>query len=163
MTQGEEFQMLGHSLRFFFVIGMLVAVPLALAATGSGSGKLDIQTYAFTTTPFSTSSKTFVQVPAMVVSNVCLTNEVLVSISVNVSSTNMAMEVTLDGRTMVPGVAYFYPGIQDFSKTFAASFVGNGGSTATQHTFKLLMRSLSGDQANLQRALMNVQYEQATC
>jgi len=145
-----------------FAVGALVAVPVALAF--SGSGKLDTQAYRLRTTPASTSNKSFVAIPGLD-ETVCAQNEVAATVSGNAQGSGFALLVRVDfDGAMGPGAAYIYPpangAAASFSVTFliiTAPFEGND-----HHEFTVQWRSLTGKPAALQRGLLNLQFENGT-
>src|SRR5688572_12446283 len=101
---------------------VLVTVPAAvLAASGAFGGSLDRQASRWTTTPATTSSTDWRNVPRLRLTR-CTLNQVTAMVSVNVSGAPVQFRVIIDGvpeAPMRPGPARFVPsGTESFSYTF---------------------------------------------
>src|SRR6266511_5090947 len=113
--------------RFLVFIGVgaiAVAAPFAvLAATGTFSGAAERQSAKWTTTAVSTSSKTWKNVPGLVITR-CTVNQVTLMVSVNVEGGPVRFRAIIDDvpeAPMKPTSSRFVP---QGAESFAYTFVG---------------------------------------
>jgi uncharacterized cupin superfamily protein len=139
------------------IAGVAVAVPLAVfAATGDTSGDLDRQTARWRTSPITTSSTDWENVPAFTRTR-CTRHQVTVMLSVTV-------RVVPDGvpeAPFEPGSARFVPdGVESFSHTFVDNTLPFEADDT--HRFDVQWRSPDGVAVTLRRGVMNVLFERGS-
>ena len=147
-----------------FCLGMAVAAPMAVAGArllGSGAGKLTSQGFLDRNAALTTSSTAWQNVTDLS-GLFCAKNEMAVNVSVNVHGAPVGVRVKIDsGATLDPGPAFFYPPSGGRSASFSSTFVIIAGTFEGRdgHTLDVQWRSLGGGSATLDRALMNVQFQ----
>jgi hypothetical protein len=144
-----------------FVVGILVAVPVAVMAVSGGfEGALDRQSARFRSDPVSTSSTEWTDIPGLAPITVCAINEVSATVSVSINGAPVSIRVQVDGGGVLqPVVAFFDPasGTTSFSYTFvgnAAEFEGNDN-----HAFSAQWRSSTGGVVTLNRGDVNLLFD----
>jgi hypothetical protein len=146
------------------VLVVLAAVPAAVFAAGGVSGSaLDRQAARWTTTPATTSSTNWRNVPALSLAR-CTVNQVTAMLSATVRGGPVGFRVIIDGvpeAPMRPGPARFVP---DGSESFSYTFVGRTVSFEVDdtHRFTVQWRSPSGRPVQLENGALTVLYEQGT-
>jgi hypothetical protein len=146
------------------VVGVVVATPIVVrAATGTGAGALDRQSFAWRDTAISTTNQTFSDVAAMTVT-VCAAGPLTVEISAGVNGAAMGMRVVIDhaATAMHPGEAHFDDagGTTSFGFGFADTVAPVGGKDL--HSISMQWRAPTGVSTTLVRALLNVLYQQGS-
>jgi len=145
-------------------LGIMVAVPVAvMATTPNVSSTLDKQAALFRSTTVSTTSQTFSDVPGLSNLIICAINEVSVTVSVGITGGEMSMQVTMDGAgALQPGAVHFNPA--DGTSGFTFTYVANAGTFEgnDNHAFGVQWRSTNGAKVNLNRGVMNLQYQTGT-
>ena len=145
-------------------VALLVAVPAAvIAATGSLEGAVDRQAARWSTTPATTSSRAWRNVPRLAITR-CTVNQVTATVSLTLRGGPALFRVVTDGvpeAPMAPGPARFVP---DGTESFAYSFVGRTApfEADDDHRFNLQWRSPTGADVTLRRGALNLQYERGT-
>jgi hypothetical protein len=143
---------------------ILAAVPAAvLAATGVFGSDLDHQASRWTTTAATTSSKSWRNVPRLVLVR-CTLHQVTASVSVTVSGAPVEFRVIIDSVTeapMKPGPARFVP---SGSESFSYDFVGRTGpfEADDSHAFNVQWRSPTGGAVTLRRGVLNLLFQNGT-
>jgi hypothetical protein len=144
-------------------LAIAVGVPaVALAATGGNTSALDLQASKWTTTTQQTTGTAWRSVPGLGLT-ICALHQVTATLSVQVNGAPASFQIHQDGGPIIaPGAVRFVPaGAHDsFSFTFLANtapFEANDN-----HGFQVEWRSPTGQQATLERATLNLQYEHGT-
>lgn len=144
-------------------LAIAVGVPTGvLAATGGNASALDLQASKWTTTTQQATTTTWRSVTGLGLT-VCALGQVTATLSVEVNGAPASFRIREDGGPIIaPGAVRFVPaGDHDsFSFTFlanAAPFEANDN-----HGFGVEWRSATGQQATLERATLNLQYEHGT-
>jgi hypothetical protein len=155
----------GTRRRILVVVGVVaVAVGVALgvlAATGEMSGDLDRQAARWRTTPITTSSTEWENVPGLARTR-CTRDQVTAMVSVTVEGGPVAFRVVPDGvpeAPFRPGSARFVP---DGVESFSYNFVGNTHPFEADdtHRFDVQWRSPDGVPVTLRRGVLDILYEQ---
>ena len=152
--------------RSTLVVGLgalIIAVPIAAAATGSFGGALDRQSAKWTTSDATTSSTAWRNVPGLSIAR-CTQNQVSATLSATVSGAPVRFRVVTDAveeAPMRPGGARFVP---DGEESFSYTFVGPTASFEADdtHRFTVQWRSPSGRAVELENGALNILYEQGT-
>jgi hypothetical protein len=151
--------------RFLVFIGVgaiAVAAPFAvLAATGTFNGAAERQSARWVTAAVSTSSKTWRNVPGLVITR-CTLNQVTLMLSVNVEGGPVRFRVKIDNAaTMKPTSARFAP---QGTESFAYTFVGNTGpfEANDNHLFNVQWRSPTGAQVTMHQGAINLLFQRGT-
>jgi hypothetical protein len=144
------------------LVGAAVAVPLAVfAASGDTSGDLDRQTARWRTTPLTTSSTEWENVPGLSRTR-CMRNQVTVMLSVTLEGGPAAFRIVPDGvpeAPLEPGFARFVPsGVETFSAMFVEDTVPFEADDT--HRFDVQWRSPDAVPVSLRRGVLNLLYEQ---
>ena len=143
---------------------LLVGVPAAvIAATGSLGSAVDRQVARWTTTPATTSSRAWRNVPRLAIAR-CTVNQVTATAGVTLRGGPALFRVVIDGvpeAPMAPGPARFVP---DGTESFSYSFVGRTApfEADDDHRFSLQWRSPTGAAVTLRRGAFNLLYERGT-
>jgi hypothetical protein len=143
---------------------LVAGVPAAVfAASGGLEGALDRQAAKWTTTPTTTSSRAWRNVPRLAITR-CTVNQVTATVSLTLRGGPAAFRVVTDGvpeAPMAPGPARFVP---DGTESFSYSFVGRTApfEADDDHRFNLQWRSPTGAEVTLRRGALNLQYERGT-
>jgi hypothetical protein len=145
-------------------MSVVVATPIVVrAATGTGTGALDKQAFAWRDSAISTTNQTFTDVAAMTVT-VCAAGPLSVEISAGVNGAAMGMRVVIDHGSvaMHPGETHFDDagGTTSFGFSFADTVGPVGGKDL--HSISMQWRSPTGVSTTLVRALLNVLYQQGS-
>ena len=143
---------------------VLVAIPaVVIAASGTFGSALDRQAAKWTTTPATTSSTAWRNVPRLSLTR-CTLNQVTAEISVTVRGAPVSFRAVIDGvpeAPMRPGPARFVPdGTESFSYTFVhrtAPFEADD-----THRFDVQWRSPTGAAVTLRRGALNLLYQRGT-
>ncbi len=145
-------------------LAFIVAVPTAvMAATGAFSSSVDLQRSKWDTTQVATSSQTWRPIANLSTLNICSLNQVTATLSVELTGAPAGFQIRADGGPLMqPGSVRFVPaGAHDsFSFTFVLSlgtFENND-----HHAFEVEWRSPTGGTTTLERATLNLQYQQGT-
>jgi hypothetical protein len=140
----------------------LIAIPAAvIAASGTFGGALDRQAARWTTTAVTTSSTDWRNVPRLRITR-CTRNQVTAMLSVTVTGDAPVMfRAIIDGvpeAPMRPGPARFVP---DGTESFSFDFVGRTAPFEADdtHSFNIQWRSPSGAAVTLERAVLNVLFQ----
>jgi hypothetical protein len=142
----------------------VAAIPAAVLAAGGVFGSaLDRQAARWTTTPVTTSSTTWRNVPRLSLTR-CTVNQVTATISVTVAGGPVRFRVITDGvpeAPMRPGTARFVP---DGTESFSYTFVGPTAPFEADdtHRFSVQWRSPTGDAVTLRRGALNLLFERGT-
>ncbi len=143
-------------------IGAAAGIPMALAVSGSGAGRLQTQGYLDRGTAISTTSKTFSTITDLT-GSLCAKNEVFATVSGNAQGAAFALRILMDGGPIMEvGPVYVYPGTS--ATLFTAAFVITAGTFegSDLHGFEVQWRSLSGSTSTIQRVMVNYQFENGT-
>jgi hypothetical protein len=146
------------------VVAVIAAAPLAvLAATGVFGGALDRQRAKWTTTPATTSSTAWKNVPNLGITR-CTLNQVTAMLSVTVRGAPVRFRVIVDGVPEAPMKPSFVRFLPDGTESFSYTFVGNTGPFEADdtHRFNVQWRSPSGAPVTMQQGALNLLYQQGT-
>jgi hypothetical protein len=164
----EAFMRRWLTVRRLLVVGGIAAAlavtPVAvLAATGVFGGTLDRQAGRWTTTPATTSSAAWRDVPRLFVTR-CTLRQVTAMVSVTVRGGPVLFRVVIDGvpeAPMKPGLARFVP---DGLESFSFTFVGNTAPFEADdtHKFNVQWRSPTGAPITLERGVLNLLFQDGT-
>jgi hypothetical protein len=145
-------------------LAVMVGVPTAvLAASGSGSSTLDLQSSKFTTTTQTTSSTSFRAINGLSGLSICALNQVTGQLSVELNGGPASFRIRFDGGpVMQPGAVRFnLAGPHDsFSFNFLANVTTFEASDV--HAFDVEWRSPTGQSTTLERGTVNLQYQQGS-
>ena len=142
----------------------VAVVPLAvLAATGAFNGALDQQTARWTTTPVSTSSTAWRNVPGLKITR-CTLDQVTAMLNVKVRGAPVLFRVVIDDvpeAPMLPESARFVP---SGTESFSHAFVRNTGpfEANDNHQFRAQWRSPTGNRVTLREGMLNLLFEEGT-
>ncbi len=145
-------------------LGLAAAVPAAVLAAGGIFGSaLDRQAARWTTTPVSTSSTAWRNVPRLSLTR-CTLDQVTATVSATVAGGPVRFRVVIDGvpeAPMQPGTARFVP---DGTESFSYTFVGRTAPFEADdtHRFSVQWRSPTGARVTLRRGALNVLFERGT-
>jgi hypothetical protein len=139
----------------------LIAIPaVVIAATGGFNSALDRQASRWTTTPATTSSRQFRNLPRFVLTR-CTRGQVTVMLNVTVSGGPVAFRIVVDGvpeAPVRPGPARFVPdGRESFSFNFVA-FTAPFEADDT-HSFRVQWRSPTGAPVTVHRGALNLLFQ----
>jgi hypothetical protein len=143
---------------------LLAGVPAAvLAASGVFGSALDRQASKWTTTPTTTSSTDWRNVPRLSLTR-CTLHQVTAMVSVTVSGAPVQFRVVIDGvpeAPMRPGAARFTP---DGTESFSYNFVARTAPFEADdtHSFAVQWRSPTGADVTLLRGVLNLLYQRGT-
>jgi hypothetical protein len=153
--------------RFLVFIGVgaiAIAAPFAvLAATGTFNGAAERQSARWVTAAVSTSSKTWRNVPGLVITR-CTLNQVTLMLSVNVEGGPVRFRAIIDDvpeAPMKPTSSRFVPQGAD---SFAYTFVGRTGPFEADdtHRFNVQWRSPTGAQVTMHQGAINLLFKRRT-
>jgi hypothetical protein len=144
------------------VAGIAVAVPLAVfAASGATSGDLDRQAARWRTSPITTSSTEWENVPGLTRTR-CTVDQVTVLLSVTVEGGPVRFRVVPDGVPEAPfrphSVRFVPSGVESFSYAFVGNTVHFERDDT--HRFDVQWRSPDGLPVTLNYGALNLLYEQ---
>jgi hypothetical protein len=146
------------------VAAIAVAAPLAvLAATGTFNGEAERQSARWRTTPVSTASKRWRDVPGLAITRCTLTQATL-TFSVTVEGGPVRFRAVIDEvpeAPMMPTSARFVP---HGAESFAYTFVGRTGPFEADdtHHFSIQWRSPSGAAVTMHQGALNLLFERGT-
>jgi len=148
---------------FVIVAVVLMTIPaVALAASQALNSNVDRQVGVWRSAPISTTSRSFVPI-AKLGARICATGEVSATVSLEGNGRPMDVRVLVDyGATIQPGPIRFVPVGSADSASFTfmegvGTFEGYDG-----HSFTVEWRSPSGAKTTLQKATMNLVYQEGT-
>jgi hypothetical protein len=153
-----------RSLVVLGVVALVAATPVAvLAARGVLGGELERQSARWTTTPATTSSTAWRNVPGLALTR-CTLHQVTAMVSVTVTGAPVLFRAVIDGvpeAPMRPGMARFVP---NGGESFSYNFVGRTAPFEADdtHRFNIQWRSPSGAPVTLQRGVLNLLFERGT-
>jgi hypothetical protein len=152
--------------KYLIVLGcvlLLAAVPVVVwAAGGRLASNLDRQTARWTTTPVSTSSTAWRNVPRLRIT-ACTINEVSATLSATIQGAPARFRIVVDTpeAPMRPGNARFDPdGEESFSYTFVRGT--RPFEDDDTHVFDVQWRSPTGARVTLKRGDVNLLFQQGT-
>lgn len=142
-------------------LALVVGVPVvAIAAPGDSGSPVGTQSSIWTATTGTTSSSKFQAIPALSGLDVCASDQVTATLSVELSGAPTGFQIRVDNATPIqPGAVRFVPLVahQSFSFTWLASVSTLTGSD--QHVFDVEWRSTSSRPVTLERGTLNLLYQ----
>ena len=145
-------------------LGFAIGVPLAaMAASGGSSSSLDLQSSQWTTTAAQTSSSRFQSITALGGLNICATNQVTATLSVELSGAAAGFQIRVDGGALMqPGAVRFQPVVPHQSFSFTWVMNVSAFEANDHHVFDVEWRSPTVAPTKLERATLNLQYQRGT-
>src|SRR6266567_1038186 len=143
------------------VVAMLAAGSIAaFALTGSAGSKLDQQNGWFETSPVTTSSTAWQNVPGLDDIGVCIVNELSAMLSVSASGAPIGLRISLDDGTLLqPGQIRFTPAGDPDESSF--TFLEQKQNSVVG--IKVQFRSPTGAATTLNKAAVNFLYQDGVC
>jgi hypothetical protein len=147
------------------VVGLVVSVPLTvIAVTVRNGSRVDRQRSAVRSTPTSTSSTEWVDVPGLKGLDVCAKGQMSATVSLELTGAPVDVRVQFDDipLPLKPRFAHVDPngGTTAFSFTFVGRMLASEGSDG--HLFDVQWRS-SGGTVTLERGNVNLLFGRGSC